>query len=540
MNDLPKISGYRIVEKIGEGEFRETYRAWKILKMGDGSKIGDRTEIHPCAIKVYKTTDHISAGLEELKVLRDLENQPNLEKLYNFGKTESGRLFTETELIDGDPVLQKEFENVGGVRRSSEAKFTRTFTPNEAIAIAMKLADGVEYLHRNVHVVRDLNLTNVIVNNDLSVVKICDLGAIKKIGDTVEPEERPDGKEVIFAKDYLPPELWNGGRVDESTDVYALGACLLLMLSGEKGEPIKPEVKLSNPFVRSFLDSDDIRSTGDHEVDERIWNIISKEILSEDPEERFETVERLKYYLFGLERTFSLANRYTKKNVIGRFASGRFFYGSISSVDNYGTAENDHEYKFDKLLLFDVFTPHGPLISVDIDSEKLFERVKNSKGSTGVVDNDLTKSPSTGKRNQMEKPVPYLLHVRSIREDSRVFQRLSSESPVQNGSLAFIPALRGNDIIFIEPFDFDDSVEAYDGEIERSDKDFFDETEKETEEVADGLKMTLVKLGPKFYELPPPVGKSIFYKPIRPMQKISKLLETEGSRYTGVRRWRKE
>ena len=179
----------------------------------------------------------------------------------------------------------------------------------------MKVVGGLEYLHGRGYVVGDLNPSNIIVSNDLSTVKICDLDNVIKIGDPLKPRKRYDEITSIAGKRTMPPEviidekkIESGNinyKVDETLDIYALGTCLLYMLTGKEG--MKWNV-FDHVNEREYEEGLQRRiqeiKTDDKWLESQLSDNILVALLDFDKKKRIVTVKDLRAELDILEKNF--------------------------------------------------------------------------------------------------------------------------------------------------------------------------------------------------------------------------------------------
>jgi len=98
----------------------------------------------------------------------------------------------------------------------------------EGVEIGLKLAKGVYALNRQRIVHRDIKPDNILLTTDAagSGVKLLDLGVARLPGvEEVESEDIPG------TPSYMAPELFNGSRGDERSEVYAIGVTLYRLFS---------------------------------------------------------------------------------------------------------------------------------------------------------------------------------------------------------------------------------------------------------------------------------------------------------------------
>ena len=109
-----------------------------------------------------------------------------------------------------------------------------------AVRIAIAICDALDYIHRNGVVHRDLKPENIMTDENDNI-KLIDFGIAARQG----------ARRLTFAKlshvmgtpDYISPEQVKGKRGDGRSDIYALGAMLYEMLTGQ------PPFSGPNPFA---------------------------------------------------------------------------------------------------------------------------------------------------------------------------------------------------------------------------------------------------------------------------------------------------
>jgi serine/threonine-protein kinase len=116
----------------------------------------------------------------------------------------------------------------------------KKFPVERAIKIVIAVCDALDYIHRNGVVHRDLKPENIMIDADDNI-KLIDFGIAARQG----------ARRLTFAKlsqvmgtpDYISPEQVKGKRGDGRSDIYALGAMLYEMLTGQ------PPFSGPNPFA---------------------------------------------------------------------------------------------------------------------------------------------------------------------------------------------------------------------------------------------------------------------------------------------------
>jgi len=232
--DWPELGGtrYRVVELIGRGGMGGVYLA------------EDRDLDRHVAVKVLNAAG--AAGdlrerlLQEARILGRLEH-PGIVPIHDVGTLADGRLYY---------VMKR----VRGTRLDEHARAAGPVM--ERLRIFERICETVAFAHAHGVVHRDLKPENIMVG-EFGEVLILDWGVAKVLGGAPGPEAptvaRPAGARgpdtehgtVLGTPGYMAPEQARGevDRVDERTDVYALGAILRFLLTGETPGKAAAEVR---------------------------------------------------------------------------------------------------------------------------------------------------------------------------------------------------------------------------------------------------------------------------------------------------------
>lgn len=162
----------------------------------------------------------------------------------------------------------------------------RRFLPEaEALALAARICDALEYLHARGVIHRDLKPENIMLCRDGSL-RVMDFGIALY----------PQCRRLTFlgaapgTPHYMPPERVNGKRGDARTDIYSLGAMLYQMLTGV--------IAFDHPDITMVMNC---RVTGDPEPLREVNPAISEQAeeivlraMAREPEERYATAGEMK------------------------------------------------------------------------------------------------------------------------------------------------------------------------------------------------------------------------------------------------------
>lgn len=213
MDDAPtnlRDGRYAIVRLLGEGAQAATFEAV------------DKKEGRPVAIKRFrvrgaKSWKEVELAEREARVLSGLDH-PGLPRYVEHFE-ENGELFLVTERIEGESLAQK--RKRGAILGEADV-----------VAFLRDAAAILDYLHGRAPPVvhRDIKPSNVIRRPDGRFVLI-DFGAVR---DKMKPE---GGSTVVGTFGYMAPEQFQG-RAMPGSDVYAVAATALVMLTGREPEDL--------------------------------------------------------------------------------------------------------------------------------------------------------------------------------------------------------------------------------------------------------------------------------------------------------------
>jgi len=224
-----ELAHYRITEKLGAGGMGEVWRA-------EDTKLGREVALKVLPEEFAKDPERMARFEREAKVLASL-NHPNIATLYGLESVASG---TETET--GAETVFLAMELVEGEDLSERIK--RGPVPvEEAVAIALQIAEALEAAHEQGIVHRDLKPANIKLRQD-GTVKVLDFGLAKawdqegpdpglSLSPTVTTHATAAGL-ILGTAAYMSPEQAAGTPADRRADIWSFGVVLWEMLSGRK------------------------------------------------------------------------------------------------------------------------------------------------------------------------------------------------------------------------------------------------------------------------------------------------------------------
>jgi eukaryotic-like serine/threonine-protein kinase len=171
-----------------------------------------------CALKVLSPhvcqtdVDYVRRFLREGRAAAALVH-PNIVTTHAIGEAQGYR-FLEMEFVPGRSLQDL-------------VEYERHLVPTRAMALAVRIAEGLSAAHQEGIVHRDLKPDNVLISVQ-AIPKIADFGLAKRV--LYECDE-PDC--LVGTPYYMAPELFTGQPSTPASDVYALGVCLYFLLAGQ-------------------------------------------------------------------------------------------------------------------------------------------------------------------------------------------------------------------------------------------------------------------------------------------------------------------
>src|SRR6267143_2774585 len=217
-----QLGSHEITALLGKGGMGKVYRARDTkLKREVAIKIlPDEFSLDPNRVSRFQRDAELLASL----------NHPNIAAIYDLEETNEFR-FLILELVEGETL---------------DERLKRGPIPlDEALQIAAQIADGLAAAHERGIIHRDLKPANIKLTPE-SRVKVLDFGLAKVFADEAvdshlsnSPKKTPSSSPgmILGTAPYMSPEQAKGAVLDPRTDIFAFGAVLYEMLTGQRAFP---------------------------------------------------------------------------------------------------------------------------------------------------------------------------------------------------------------------------------------------------------------------------------------------------------------
>ena len=181
---------------------------------------------------VYKARCHKLNRLVAIKILKDdfLQDEEFRRRFYAesqaiamLGHPNIVSVYDVSNSLDVDYIVM---ELIDGITLKQYMEKKGVLNWKETLHFAIQISKALEHAHSRGIVHRDIKPHNVMVLKNGSV-KVADFGIAR-----VMSEGNTLTKEALGSVHYISPEQAKGGRVDNRSDIYSLGAVMYEMISG--------------------------------------------------------------------------------------------------------------------------------------------------------------------------------------------------------------------------------------------------------------------------------------------------------------------
>jgi pentatricopeptide repeat protein len=254
------ISHYKIIEKLGEGGMGVVYKA-------EDLKLKRIVALKFLPADLTRDPEAKERFIQEAQTASALDH-PNICTIFEIDETEDGQIFITMAYYEGE-TLKKKIER-GPLKL------------DEAIDIAIQVAQGLSRAHESDIIHRDIKPANIMIT-DRGEVKIVDFGLAKLAGQTKITKTGT----TLGTVAYMSPEQARGEEVDHRTDIWSLGVVLYEMVTGQL--PFRGEYEQTVMYSIFNKEPEPITSIRPEIPQQLDW--VLEKAIAKSQEERYQNFE---------------------------------------------------------------------------------------------------------------------------------------------------------------------------------------------------------------------------------------------------------
>ena len=295
-----KISRYQILEKLGEGGMGVVYKALD-------TSLNRNVALKFLPSHLTKDEPTRKRFIVEAQAASALDH-PNICNIHEINKTPDEQLYICMGYYKGESLRQK-------IKNGP-------IPLNEAVNIIFQIAQGLKAAHEEKIIHRDIKPGNILIT-EKGEVKIVDFGLAKLAG--VHLTQSTSSKGTVA---YMCPEQIRGAKVDQRSDIWALGVVFYEMLTGHL--PFRGEYP--EPMMFSIVNEEPAQlSQYMTDFPEQLQLIIDK-LLKKDPNERYLNISDMLVDLESLLRETGLVVIKTKPDITRLLLRKKSYLYGIAAI----------------------------------------------------------------------------------------------------------------------------------------------------------------------------------------------------------------
>ncbi|MCL2925448.1 MAG: serine/threonine protein kinase [Trichodesmium sp. MAG_R04] len=306
---------YKIIKQLGHGGFGRTYLA------EDNHRFQE-----PCVLKEFAPQVHGSYALQKSQELFEREagvlyklrhpQIPGFREMFRYKLDGEGYLFLVQDYIEGK-TYRALLEN----RKLQDKLFSEV----EVQQLLIQLLPVLEYIHNLGVIHRDISPDNLILQNSDKLPVLIDFGGVKETATKVASEYAHKGSgplpqvTKLGKVGYAPDEQMRLGIINNDSDLYALAATALVLLTGK--EP------------SSLIDTQNLTFNWRQEISisENLGDILDK-MLASKPSDRFATARQVIEALENVSSSTDLATTQTPPDIFSTAKLSNVATMSVSQI----------------------------------------------------------------------------------------------------------------------------------------------------------------------------------------------------------------
>lgn len=226
---------YRIVRELGHGGFGRTYLAEDLNRFNE-----------PCVLKEFAPQVQGTYALQkaeelfsrEASVLYRLQHPqiPKFRELFRVKLQDNGYLFLVQDFVEGQT-----YHALLDARKREGLRFNEV----EVTQLMLQILSILQYIHSQGVIHRDISPDNLMLRSTDGLPVLIDFGGVKQLAAVASQFMASQGAGGVppmatrLGKvGYAPPEQMQGGVVYPHSDLYALAATVLVLLTGKEPQQL--------------------------------------------------------------------------------------------------------------------------------------------------------------------------------------------------------------------------------------------------------------------------------------------------------------
>lgn len=260
---------YRIDRRLGAGGMGAVYAGFHIT-------LNKRIALKVVQPRLGADATIAQRFVQEARAASAIGHE-HIVQITDFGRTADDAAFIVMEYLDGEDLSET-------LRREGPLPWPRVVHIGEQIAWALAAAHRQGIVHRDI---KPANCYRVPREQDPDFIKVLDFGLAKVLAEQREGESLTGTGMLLGTPGYIAPELYRGLKADHRVDIYALGALMHKLLTGEL-----PPMAAGSGHVDSLAHVN---------VPSAVLAVLGRAI-AEVPDERWSTAQELAQALRAIPR----------------------------------------------------------------------------------------------------------------------------------------------------------------------------------------------------------------------------------------------
>jgi len=304
-------------------------------------------------------------------------------------------------------------EDFNAISIADYLKQIKSLSVHEFLLIAISVAQGIEDIHSKHLIHKDINPSNILINNEHKIIKIIDFGLATKLS-----REHPTLKNPTHLKGtlaYISPE--QTGRMNRSldyrTDFYSLGITFYELLTGNK--PFENHDNLE--LIHAHLTKEAIAP---HLINPSIPVCLSQmvmKLMAKQAEHRYQSAGSIKHDLEIIKNNLNNTDfldffKIAHNDISDKFQIVQKLYGREQQTDTLLTTFNEVAKGNSQLLLIAGYSGIGKTSLV----QEIYKPITEKKGYF-----------IAGKFDQLQHNKPYSALIQAMQS---LLQQILSEDEV--------------------------------------------------------------------------------------------------------------